>query len=58
MATIAWLTTNVPGSMAPTGNPGDTTTLRTSSGKCGRCERWPWEGSCAGVEADPVHLGS
>jgi hypothetical protein len=57
-ATIAWTTTNVPGSMTPTGNQADTTVLHASSGKCARCERWPWEGACPGVLGEVTHLGS
>jgi len=55
---IAFTTLNVPGSMAPTGNQADTTVLHASSGRCARCERWPWQGACPGVEGEVTHAGS
>lgn len=58
MATIAWTSNTVPGSLSVTANPADTVTLRASSGRCARCERWPHEGACPGVFGEPVHLSS
>jgi hypothetical protein len=59
MAQIAWTTLQVPGSMAPTGNPRDTAALQSAAeGRCPRCERGHLEVQCPGVQGDPVHLGS
>lgn len=56
MAQIAFTTLQIPGSLAPTANPADTVTLRASSGRCARCERWPHEGACPGVYGEPTHI--
>jgi hypothetical protein len=56
---IAWTTLQVPGSLAPTGNPRDTAGMQSAAdSRCPRCERRNSEQKCNGVLGDPVHLGS
>jgi hypothetical protein len=56
---IAWTTTQVPGSLAVTGNPADSTSHQQSAdGRCPRCERNRWEVPCAGVLGEVNHLGN
>jgi hypothetical protein len=59
MATIAWTTLTVPGSLAVTGNPRDTAAMQTATdGRCPRCERHLSEPKCSGVEGEITHLGA
>jgi hypothetical protein len=57
MATIAWTTATVPGSVAATGNPVDSATVQSGNGRCPRCERGHGEIPCTGVYGTIVHLG-
>lgn len=59
MATTAWTTLTVPGSLAVTGNPRDTAALQSAAeGRCPRCERGRMETPCPGVYGEVTHLGN
>lgn len=59
MAQIAWTVSQVPGSLAVTGNQADTIgSTSTTSGLCPRCERPRWWAHCPGIEGEVVHSGS
>jgi hypothetical protein len=59
MAQLAWLTSQVPGSLAVTGVSADTTArVSSADGRCPRCERARWETPCNGVDGEITHLGS
>ena len=59
MATTAWTSNTVPGSLTVTGNPRDTASMQSAAdSRCPRCERPLSEYHCAGVEGEFIHLGS
>src|ERR1035441_7803184 len=50
MATLAWTSDLVPGSLSVTGIPADTSArVSNADGRCPRCERHRWEYQCPGV---------
>ena len=50
MATIAWTSNTVPGSLSVTGIAADTSArVSNADGRCPRCERHRWEYQCPGV---------
>ena len=59
MATIAWTSNTVPGSLTVTGNPRDVASTQSAAdSRCPRCERRLTEIKCSGVEGEFIHSGS